>query len=153
MRAQTAAEYLITYGWAILILGVLLVLMFNLGFFNPGSFVTGRNQAFGLGSFALYDFKVVPGGNITLYLINNAGARATIRSIAIKGSNLTDLSPPLPQSIDPGGQLNITGRSVLNGSVGDTFTNVKMEIRFDLEGGASGHIDAGILQGHIDPAS
>ncbi|MEM3030478.1 MAG: hypothetical protein QXH27_01975 [Candidatus Micrarchaeia archaeon] len=152
MRAQTAMEYLITYGWAILILGVLLVLMFNLGFFNPGSFVTGRNQAFGLGTFALYDFKVVPNGNITLYLINNAGARVTITSIAVKGANLTGLSPALPQSVDPGGQLNITGQSVMTGSVGDTFTNVKLEIRFDLQGGAAGHVDAGILQGRIDPA-
>ncbi|MEM4389367.1 MAG: hypothetical protein QXG98_01755 [Candidatus Micrarchaeia archaeon] len=152
MRAQTAMEYLITYGWAILILGVLLVLMFNLGFFNPGSFVTGRNQAFGLGTFAVYDFKVVPSGNITLYLINNAGARVTIRSIAVKGVNLTGLSPPLPQSVEPGGQLNITGQSVLTGNVGDTFTNVKLEIGFDLQGGAADHIDAGILQGHIDPA-
>jgi hypothetical protein len=37
-RAQSAMEYLMTYGWAILIISVALVSLYALGLFNPASF-------------------------------------------------------------------------------------------------------------------
>lgn len=39
IRSQSAIEYLTTYGWAILIIAVVLVALFELGLFNPSSFV------------------------------------------------------------------------------------------------------------------
>ncbi len=39
-RAQSAMEYLITYGWAILIIAIALGVLFELGLFNPSSFVS-----------------------------------------------------------------------------------------------------------------
>ena len=39
-KAQSAMEYLMTYGWAILIIGVALAAMFQLGLFNPSEYVT-----------------------------------------------------------------------------------------------------------------
>jgi len=38
MKLQSAMEYLITYGWAILILGVTLVALYALGVFNTNAF-------------------------------------------------------------------------------------------------------------------
>ncbi len=35
---QSAMEYLMTYGWALLIIAVVLAAMFQLGIFNPGQF-------------------------------------------------------------------------------------------------------------------
>ncbi len=40
MRAQSALEYLMTYGWAILIIGVVLGALFSLNIFNAGGLVT-----------------------------------------------------------------------------------------------------------------
>ncbi len=37
LRQQSAMEYLITYGWAILIIAVALAALFALGLFNPGN--------------------------------------------------------------------------------------------------------------------
>ncbi len=37
-KAQSATEYLVTYGWAILILSVVLVSLFVLNLFNPATF-------------------------------------------------------------------------------------------------------------------
>ncbi len=37
-RAQSAMEYLATYGWAILIIAVVLATLFSLGIFSPGNF-------------------------------------------------------------------------------------------------------------------
>ena len=39
-KAQSAMEYLMTYGWAILIIGVVLAAMFQMGLFNPSRYVT-----------------------------------------------------------------------------------------------------------------
>ena len=39
MRAQSAMEYLMTYGWAILIIAVVLGALFSLGVFSTGSFL------------------------------------------------------------------------------------------------------------------
>ncbi len=38
-RAQSAMEYLMTYGWAILIIAIVLGALFSLGVFSSGSFV------------------------------------------------------------------------------------------------------------------
>jgi hypothetical protein len=38
-KSQSAMEYLTTYGWAIIIIAVVLTALFELGLFNPGSFV------------------------------------------------------------------------------------------------------------------
>jgi hypothetical protein len=40
MRAQTAAEFLVTYGWAILIISVIMVALFASGFFNPNNYAS-----------------------------------------------------------------------------------------------------------------
>jgi hypothetical protein len=41
LKAQSAIEYLTTYGWAILIVGVVLAALFSLGVFSPSTF-TGQ---------------------------------------------------------------------------------------------------------------
>ena len=40
MKAQSAMEYLMTYGWAILIISVVLASLFSLGVFNAGAALT-----------------------------------------------------------------------------------------------------------------
>ena len=39
-KLQSAMEYLMTYGWAILIIGVVLVSLYELNVFNPSSYVS-----------------------------------------------------------------------------------------------------------------
>ncbi len=40
LRAQSALEYLTTYGWAIIIIAVVLSALYSLGVFNPASFIS-----------------------------------------------------------------------------------------------------------------
>ncbi len=40
LKAQSALEYLTTYGWAIIILGIVLAALFALGVFTPSGFVS-----------------------------------------------------------------------------------------------------------------
>ncbi len=38
MKSQAAMEYLMTYGWAILVIAVVLAALYSLGIFNPNTF-------------------------------------------------------------------------------------------------------------------
>lgn len=65
VKAQSAMEYLMTYGWAILIIGVVLVALFALGIFNASSFVSSTCTP-------------VAGFQCTSYSLTSSGFSATI---------------------------------------------------------------------------
>ncbi len=44
-KAQSAMEYLMTYGWAILIIAVVLAALYSLGLFNSAAWGPGPLQA------------------------------------------------------------------------------------------------------------
>ncbi len=60
MKAQSAMEYLMTYGWAILIIAVVLIALFSLGVFKPSSGSTCLGQAGFICQNAIY----TPTGNV-----------------------------------------------------------------------------------------
>jgi hypothetical protein len=149
MKGQSALEYLITYGWAIVAIGVIIMLLFYLGAFNPAEWVPVSNQAVGLSTFGVTDFTVNGSGTITLYLVNNAQTSVNLTAIKIMNSSLTGLSPALPQLMTPGANLTITGNSTITGTVGTAFYSDPISFNFTVIGGAS-HSDSGILRGKID---
>lgn len=149
LRGQTALEYLITYGWALVALAVIILLLYYLGVFNPTMWVPMRNEAVGLSVFGVTDFTVRSNGEITLYLVNNAQESVNLTSIGIKDSPLISPNPPLPYVLSPGRNLTISGISTISGSPGDAFYGVKIEFNYTIIGGAS-HTDSGIIRGKID---
>ena len=45
-RSQSALEYMMTYGWAILIIVIVAVILYSMGIFNPSSSVTTTSSGF-----------------------------------------------------------------------------------------------------------
>ena len=45
-RSQSALEYMMTYGWAILIIVIVAVILYSMGIFNPSSNVTFTSSGF-----------------------------------------------------------------------------------------------------------
>jgi hypothetical protein len=45
-KAQSALEYMMTYGWAILIIVIVAVILYSMGIFNPSSSVTSTSSGF-----------------------------------------------------------------------------------------------------------
>ena len=45
-RSQSALEYMMTYGWAILIIVVVAVILYSMGIFNPSSSITTTSTGF-----------------------------------------------------------------------------------------------------------
>jgi hypothetical protein len=148
-KGQTALEYLITYGWALVALAVIILLLYYLGVFNPTMWVPVRNEAVGLSVFGVTDFSVKGDGRITLYLVNNAQASVNLTDIKIKDASLVSPNPALPYVLSPGANLTISGISTITGATGDSFYGTKIEFNYTVIGGAS-HIDSGIIRGKID---
>ncbi|MCX6777158.1 MAG: hypothetical protein NTY73_04305 [Candidatus Micrarchaeota archaeon] len=149
MRGQTALEYLITYGWAIVAISVIMVLLFYMNVFNPATWMPVSNEAVGLSVFGITDFSVNGSGWIVLYVVNNAQASVNLTDIKIQGSSLASPSPSLPRLLSPGTNLTISGISTIVGNKGDAFYSDAIAFNYSVIGGAN-HTDSGILRGKID---
>jgi len=74
-KAQSAMEYLMTYGWAILIISIVLAALFQLGVFNPMAFAPkaqpGPCQVFrpdGPGTISFINLEGVCSGELPQYV-------------------------------------------------------------------------------------
>ena len=81
MKGQTAVEYLMTYGWAILIILIVAGVLAYYGIFAPSGFLAPTARGFGnLG--VQSPWIVTPGGdNITLTIQNKVGQTINITDI------------------------------------------------------------------------
>jgi len=78
MRAQTAIEFLMTYGWAILVIVVVGIALASLGFFSPG-FWGGSKRITGFSDVGVEDFKYTTASdNLTVILWNRYGKPITL---------------------------------------------------------------------------
>ncbi|MCW6160073.1 MAG: hypothetical protein LVQ95_03240 [Candidatus Micrarchaeales archaeon] len=114
-RAQSAIEYLTTYGWAILIIIVVVAALYRLGIFNPTISTTCIFPAeFGCLSAVLYS------SNSTLY-INVQQSLQTPITITAYGCNnmrtLTNMVVPSPITLGIGGNTTLSMQCYQNGSV------------------------------------
>ena len=84
LRGQSALEYLVTYGWAILAIVIIAAVLWYTGVFNPSKF-RGGNECGGFGSFTCID-QVITTTNTTIVLGNSVGRAITAGSVSIVGA-------------------------------------------------------------------
>jgi hypothetical protein len=77
-KAQTALEFLMTYGWAFVIIIVLLVVMWQFGLFSPKNTEKGNAGFWGL---VPTDFAYTSGGTLTVSFENQIGSVVNITKI------------------------------------------------------------------------
>jgi hypothetical protein len=81
MKTQSAMEYLMTYGWAILIVTLVVGVLYTLGLFNPSS-IAPSYCVFSGGAFICKSFSISSTGYLSLTLISNVPAPINITQIA-----------------------------------------------------------------------
>ena len=92
-RAQSAMEYLMTYGWAILIIAVVLVALFSLGVFKPSTASVCLGQTGFICQSAIYQAN----GNVIATIGQATGtswATANVEFFAQGSSNLGSAGNP-----------------------------------------------------------
>ncbi len=146
--AQSAVEYMMTYGWVVIAMIITILLLYVLGIFDPATILGAENSITGTTLFSFTDFLVMPDGNVTLYMRSESPIRLNVTGIALGSSNLTGLEPSLPIELAPGQSINVSGGSGLRGQQGGSFFTVKLRIYYSIEG-AGNHTDSGTMSGRF----
>ncbi|VVC04695.1 Uncharacterised protein [Candidatus Burarchaeum australiense] len=150
MKGQSAMEYVSTYGWAFIVLIILLGIIFQLGLFNAGQAIVTSAEVVGFNSFNINNFLLRSSGALELTLSNRLEDTVTIKEIDLGGSPLTGVTPALPFNISAGSNVTIHGTSSLTSS-GSRVYNARVGIKFDVDRGTADHLDAGFLKGEFQP--
>ena len=94
-KAQSAMEYLMTYGWAILIIAVVLGALFALGIFSGTTSGSSCNAAVG---FFCQNPVLLPNGNLTVTIGQNFGP--THYNIGLACVSILSSSSSLPNPVN-----------------------------------------------------
>jgi len=146
-KAQSALEYLMTYGWAILIIVIVGAALFALGVFNPASSTTMSLS--GITNFQLIDAVLnKTSNNLTVIIGTKTGKTTTITNIdfyAVDTCNNTavdggaQISPALTK------EIQITSAGTCAGLVAGSKVNVDLSIYYTVAGSSLQKFESGII--------
>ncbi len=138
-KAQAAMEYLMTYGWAIIIVIIVAAALYAMGLFSPGqqSIATGFDN---IGKPSPGAWELTTTGAFTVLLGNNAPYAINLTSVTVDvgATSCTGVQvnaaaiPPIGVDIGMGADFNITATcgtpisgSVFNAEISMSGTNDK----------------------------
>ena len=109
-RGQAALEFLMTYGWAILVILIVLVVLWQWGLFNPsGTIKSGQSGFWGV---VPNDYKYDGGtGTFTVILQNNIDNEVNIEEINVSTPTVSQPCGGLPEMVSAG---NLSTELVIN---------------------------------------
>jgi hypothetical protein len=148
-KAQSAMEYLMTYGWAILIVIIVAAALFALGVFNPATYT--QQTATGFQGFQIPSggWQFTSGGQLTLQLKNMAGGPINITSIeaSYSGSSVTNTS--YSGTIAPGAGYTYAISGLPSSSAGSSYSIEVLITYTNLNTGLSNFRSTGSVTGTI----
>ena len=127
-KAQSAMEYLMTYGWAILIVIIVAAALFALGVFNPSTYTGRAATGFGeLGTPADWQYSQ---GNLTIVLKNQVGQAITVSNVTTAQGCYDGTSTPIAAGSTE--SFSITGCTTK--SAGDSYSE-SVTVTYSIAGG------------------
>ena len=151
-KAQTALEYLLTYGWSILIIIIVGAALYALGVFSPGTF-TGKRST-GFSQFQMVDFKLDTEANLTFVISNRLGKTVTLNEAEATFKGDTCL-----ENIDDNIGPNVQNLYTLDCSDGDEFGSsldqkssysITLDLNYTDPDSGLDHLDTGTLFGIVE---
>jgi hypothetical protein len=124
-KAQSAMEYLVTYGWAILIIGIVLAALFYIGVFNPSSL--SENQCILPADFGCVNAQMLPNGLLTTVIQQETPSTITVTAVGCNTNQTTaNMNTITPTTLPIGSYLTLTpqcymGTTEWSGPVGTVF--------------------------------
>jgi hypothetical protein len=153
-KGQSALEYMVTYGWMILVVSLIVVVLWQYGVFNPASTPPGCT---GFSQISPTDWKVShdDGNVITITLLNNAGTKITLNSLNVTFSNeMCSYAPNPAVELRAGQSTQLTfPKGICSAAFINNFPGekeyYKAEMTFDYKNIASDidHLSAGECHG------
>ncbi len=137
-RGQSALEYLMTYGWAILAVVIIAGVLWYLGIFDPGR-LAGERQCGGFSAFTCQDQRMNTSGVLALVLNNKLGGSMTITTAGCT-----------PTSVAANANTTCTVTGFPTGTAGNSFSRVTVSIDYtDARSGLT-HTDSGFVAGKYE---
>ncbi|MBE5729028.1 hypothetical protein IHI25_01765, partial [Candidatus Parvarchaeota archaeon] len=100
-RSQSALEYMMTYGWAILIIVIVAVVLYSMGIFSPSSFLSFSGIT-GLSGFQPASAACASNGQMIVKLSNSFGYQVSVSSINVTTSSGVSVTQPESATLNPG---------------------------------------------------
>ncbi len=156
-KGQGAMEYLMTYGWAILVVMIVGIVMWQLGIFNMGSTAVTAS-GFSRLKPQLAAVAMVAGGDSTFVFTNGAGATITLLSAGVE----TDLAPgrsAVAQTDFVGTTsgagdnfyFTVSPPGTATASAGDpVVATVDITYTISVAGDTVGHVEHGTIRGPLE---
>jgi len=125
VKGQSALEYMMTYGWAILIIVIVAVILYSMGIFNPRASVTASSSGFS--PFAV-SAAVCSGSTLTVAFttggLPNGATSAHINDMTLSSpvGLGTTTSMTLSLAIGPGTHTSYTATNTYTVTPGSSFT-------------------------------
>ncbi len=131
MKGQAAIEYLMTYGWAVLILVSVLGLLYSMGVLNPQSYA--QEECIFQPSLRCDSLSLDPNGNVKVSLINGMGFPINLNdySISYKGQECSSTSAA--REVDPDEVVTLSAQCKGNFYTGDVY-NFKVTLEYTVDG-------------------
>ena len=142
-RGQEALEFLMTYGWAILIVVVVVAALFAMNVFNPGAFV--GETASGFASFTVTGWSYSQAGVVNFTLGNKLGSQITITNIDVTAGGTT-VNDSTSNTVGPNGQVSYSIPGLPSLTQGSQYS-AEVKITYTWQGQTK--FDNGILSGKV----
>ena len=150
MKAQTAVEYLMTYGWAIRIVIIVGAALYALGIFNPATYT--QSTATGFQGFQIpsggWQF-VGSTGMLTLKTKNMAGSNIEITNVDATYAGEAASNNTASGTFSPGTEYIILVDFAATASTGAAYS-IPVSITYtNLDSGLSGFTSTGTVTGTV----
>ncbi|RLJ08907.1 MAG: hypothetical protein DRP13_01730 [Candidatus Aenigmatarchaeota archaeon] len=143
MKAQSAMEYLMTYGWAILIVIIVAAALFALGVFNPSTYTGYTATGFAtLGAPSEWQYQ---GNTFTVKLKNQVGQSITISAVNVT-NDANNCNNGTSINIASGGTATVVISGCESKSSGDSYS-VNLKVSYTVSGGTMTRTETGTLTG------
>lgn len=146
-RAQAAMEYLTTYGWAVLVVMIVGIILWELGILSPG----GQSAYSSIGFPRIKPQMALNSMNESGYFkgvfTNGAGGPVFFESVTCQGLDLTFPA----YKVGFGDNFDVNGSCGFTGALGNPFSvDITLTYNVSVGGGLVSHIDVGTLNGPIE---
>ncbi len=160
MKGQGALEYLMTYGWAILIIVIIGGALYALGVFNPSTW-TSSKRATGFASLQVKDWKVAASdGQLTVVMGNKYGSALTLTGVNATRPGTTygcnNTQPALTTVLSENQEVSLTTVNTsppFSGTCAGGLTSGKsytIDVQIFFTANGVSHIDSGTLTGKVE---
>ncbi len=143
-KGQSALEYLMTYGWAILIVIIVGAALYSMGIFNPSA-TTGKTKT-GFTQIDINDWKYDTSGTLIMVLENRVGGSITLTSVDFTGGGTT-VANTTSTTVAAGKTATMQVDDNATPTVGDGY---ELDVTIAYTKGAISHTETGTLIGNVE---